>query len=97
VTATPDTDSVVPADPDPDTDSAGSWTTPRARLAGYKRQHRPESDPDVVATRRELRAAKFTADIKALVDGAPPLSPEQKNKLAMAMLRLGGGPDDTAA
>jgi hypothetical protein len=86
-------EAVVPTTPD--TDSPDSWTTPRARLAGYKRRGRPDSDPDVVAARRQLRTAKFEADIKALVDDAPPLSALQRNELAL--LLLGGGDHAPAA
>jgi hypothetical protein len=83
-------EAVVPPTPD----TPDSWTTPRARLAGYKRQHRPDSDPAVLAARSALRTAKWEADIKALVDAAPPLSAEQRNKLGL--LFLAGGPDAAA-
>jgi hypothetical protein len=70
-----------------------SWTHERARVASLTRSRTPD-DPDLLNARSALRTAKWEADIKALVDAAPPLSAEQRNKLGL--LFLAGGPDAAA-
>ncbi len=67
-----------------------SWTTKRARLNALQR-HRSPGDPEVEAARRELREARATEYIKRLVDDAPPLTPEQRDRLAL-LLRGGSTP-----
>jgi hypothetical protein len=59
-----------------------SWTHSRAKIAGLKRNGRPDSDPDVVDARRDLRAARAEDYVKQLVDGAPKLSRDQLDRLA---------------
>ena len=71
------------------TDEARSWTVPRARIAGYKRRGRPDSDPDLVNARRELKAARIEEYVRRVVDTAPALSDEQRDRLAL-LLRAGG-------
>lgn len=53
--------------------------TARARLAATVR-HRPESDHSEL--RRDLRAARLEDYIRRTVDAAPPLTDEQRDKLA---------------
>ena len=73
------------------TDEARSWTVPRARIAGYKRRGRPDSDPDLVNARRELKAARIEEHVRRVVDTAPALDQAQRGRLALLLLR-GGGP-----
>ncbi len=63
-----------------------SWTHARARLAATRRHH-PDADTSLLE--RDLRAARAEAYIKRLVDGAPPLTPDQRDQLAL-LLRGGG-------
>lgn len=51
-------------------------------------RHRGPNDPDYLTARRDLAAATLAARIRAIVDAAPPLSPEQRDKLS-ALLRGG--------
>lgn len=62
-----------------------SWTTERARVASLSRS-RTSDDPELVAARLRLKAARVEEYIARVVDEAPPLSPEQRDKLA-ALLR----------
>jgi hypothetical protein len=60
----------------------------RARTAALARHHKDE--PDVACgERQQLKAARAQQYITQLVDAWPPLSPAQKNRLAV--LLLGGG------
>jgi hypothetical protein len=87
-------ESAVPNTSEPD--ALDSWTTPRARLAGYKRQQRPDTDPKVIDARLELRAARLADYIRRTVDEAPPLADATRNRLAL-LLRGGGDHGGTAA
>lgn len=51
----------------------------RARLAGTVKHH---PDADVTHLRRELKAAKLEQAIRAAVDAAPPLTDDQRSRLA---------------
>ena len=59
----------------------------RARCAGL--HGRPQNDPDRVAARRDLAAAKAFAHITRILDAAPPLTDEQSHRIA-ALLLAGG-------
>ncbi len=59
-----------------------SWTRERARLAAAKRHH-PEADTSEIA--RDLKAARAEDYIRKLVDEAPPLTPEQRDRLALRL------------
>jgi hypothetical protein len=65
-----------------------SWTHERARVASLSRS-RTSDDPDLIAARLNLRAERLALYIRRTVDTAPPLSPEQRDRLA---LLLRGGP-----
>lgn len=58
-----------------------AWTHERARLSALTR-HRSADDPDVADARRDLRAARAEDYIRKLVDEAPPLTAEQRARLA---------------
>lgn len=68
------------------------WTQERARYASLSRSRTPD-DPDLLAARRDLRAARAEDYIKQLVDAAPPLSDEQRRHLAAIL----NGADGVAA
>lgn len=64
----------------------------RARVAALSRD-RASDDPDLIEARRALRAERLAAQIAAQVDAWPPLTPEQRDRLA-GLLRpatVGGG------
>ncbi|WP_104132654.1 hypothetical protein [Cryobacterium sp. M91] len=65
-----------------------SWTIERARVASLSRS-RPADDPDLVAARLRLKAARVEDYITRVVSEAPPLTPEQRDRLA-ALLRPAG-------
>lgn len=58
-----------------------SWTANRARVASLSRS-RPADDPDLVDARRDLIASRAEEYIRKLVDAAPPLTAEQRSRLA---------------
>lgn len=57
------------------------WRVSRGRVAALSRSRTAE-DPDLINARRELRAARLEDYIKRTVDQAPPLTPEQRARLA---------------
>ena len=61
-----------------------TWTTERARVASLSRS-RPPDDPDLVSARRNLRAERLALYIKRTVDAAPPLTVEQRDRLALLL------------
>ena len=67
-----------------------SWTHERARVASLTRS-RTADDPDLLDARRNLKAERLADYIRRTVDAAPPLSPAQRDKLAL--LLTGGGLD----
>ena len=67
-----------------------SWTHERARIAALTRS-RTSDDPDLEDARRNLRAARLEDYIRTTVDAAPPLSADQRDRLAL--LLRGGGND----
>jgi hypothetical protein len=46
---------------------------------------RAADDPDLIAARRELRAATLADRIRRTVDEWPPLTPEQRDRLALLL------------
>ncbi len=65
-----------------------SWTAERARVASLSRSRTPD-DPDLIAARRNLRAERLADYIQRTVDAAPPLTAEQRARLA-GLLVAGG-------
>ena len=63
---------------------AGTWTSERARLASLSRSRTPY-DPYLIAARRNLRAARLEDYIRRTVDAAPPLTAEQRDRLAVLL------------
>lgn len=65
-----------------------TWTSERARVASLTRS-RTSDDPELVDARRNLRAARLEDYILKTVDAAPPLTAEQRDRLAL-LLNSGG-------
>ena len=65
--------------------------TERARIATLTRHHGADS-PDVVDLRRKFKEERIAEYIRRTVDAAPPLTPEQRDRLAL-LLRDGGASD----
>ena len=61
-----------------------SWTHERARVASLTRS-RPADDPELVDAYRNLRAERLADYIRKTVDAAPPLSVEQRDRLALLL------------
>jgi len=61
----------------------------RNRVAALTRHGRTPTDPDLVAARQDLAAAKIADAIHLATLSAPPLTAEQRNRLA-ALLMSGG-------
>jgi hypothetical protein len=65
-----------------------SWTHDRARVAALKR-HRSPDDPVIADATRDLAAARLTDHVQRVVDAAPKMTAEQRDKIA-ALLRTPG-------
>lgn len=63
-----------------------SWTHTRSRIAHTKKAN---PDADVTDLRRQLKAERLEDYIQRTVDAAPPLTDEQRHRLA-ALLSGGG-------
>lgn len=64
-----------------------TWTHYRAKVAALSRD-RDEHDPELTAARRDLRAERLADQIEKVVSAAPPLTPEQIDRLS-GLLRGG--------
>lgn len=56
------------------------WTRERAKVAALKR-HRAPDDPDVLDAERDLTVARAEDYIRAVVASAPPLRPDDVERL----------------
>lgn len=65
------------------------WTGPRARVAALSRS-RTDDDLDLLAARQDLKAARLANHVRDAVDSAPPLTDEQRERIA-ALLRPTAG------
>jgi len=72
-----------------------SWTAERARVASLTRS-RPADDPDLLAARQRLRTDRLAQHVARVVADAPPLTPEQRDRIASA-LWAGSAGDRTVA
>jgi len=61
-----------------------SWTQERARVASLSRSRTPD-DPDLVNARRNLKAERLADYIERVVDAMPPLTPAQRDRLALLL------------
>ncbi len=68
------------------------WTSHRARVASLSRS-RGADDPDLTDARRDLAAERLAEHVRTVVDGAPPLTGEQRDRIAalLADPRVPGG------
>ena len=66
-----------------------TWTENRAKVASWSRT-RPADDPELLAARRDLKAAKLEEYVAKVVATAPPLTDEQANKIASLLRPYGG-------
>jgi hypothetical protein len=69
-----------------------TWKQDRARLA-RKSKDLPAKHPELIELRRELRAKRLAEHIERVISEAPPLSDEQRTRLAELLRpvrRLGG-------
>ncbi len=66
-----------------------TWKSERGRIGGLSRD-RAADDPELLDARRNLRAARLEDYIRRTVDEAPPLTPCQRDRLAVL---LRGGSD----
>lgn len=62
-----------------------SWTHERARVASLSRS-RSATDPDLVEARSRLRAARLEDHIKKALEDAPPLTTEQRERIARLLV-----------
>ena len=67
----------------------------RARIAALTRS-RPADDPELIAARRDHAASRLEDHILHTLAAAPPLTPEQRDRLAY-LIRGGEGPTLPAA
>jgi hypothetical protein len=61
-----------------------SWTQERARVASLSRSRTPD-DPDLISARRNLRTERLADYITRTVDAAPPLTADQRDRLALLL------------
>ena len=61
----------------------------RGRVAALSRSRQPD-DPELLAARRDLAADVISDHIARIVAKAPPLTDEQRDRIA-TLLRAGGG------
>jgi hypothetical protein len=66
-----------------------SWTTERARVASLTRS-RNTDDPDLALARQRLKAARIEDYIVKVVAEAPPLTNEQRDRIASLLRPVGG-------
>lgn len=63
-----------------------TWTSERARIAaisrGIRAGERPANDPALVEARRKMRLLRAEEYIQKVVDSAPPLTDEERVRLA---------------
>jgi hypothetical protein len=67
----------------------------RARLNVLQRYRSPD-DPAIARARADLREAKLAEAIRREAEADPPLSSEQRSRLAALLLRPGGGSNGAA-
>lgn len=53
-----------------------------AAVVGALQRHHGPADPRLTDARRDLHAAELEEHVRRIVDAAPPLTPEQRDKIA---------------
>lgn len=61
----------------------------RGAVAALSRSRRPD-DPELIAHRDALRAAMLEVHVERLLATAPPLTPAQRDRLAVLLQNAGG-------
>ncbi len=61
-----------------------SFTHERARVASLTRSRKPD-DAELVDARRNMRTERLAEYIKRTVDAAPPLTEDQRDRLALLL------------
>ena len=61
-----------------------TWTKSRSELATLAKTH-DKSDPVMIAKRAELRALKLEDHVRRVLAEAPPLTDEQREKIAQLL------------
>ncbi|MFD7075243.1 hypothetical protein ACFV9G_13635 [Nocardioides sp. NPDC059952] len=82
--------------PDVSTSPFGDWKRTRSKLANIKKR---DPDADVTELRQQLKTERMAAYIREMVDAMPPLTDEQRARLAAlfgASASTGGGRDAAA-
>lgn len=64
--------------------SQQNWTHHRAKVAALSRDRSPQ-DPALLDARRNLKASRLEDYIRRTVDEAPPLTSEQRDRLAVLL------------
>lgn len=67
-----------------------SVTTERARIAALSRS-RPKNDPELIEARQRLKTLRLEAHVQKALDQAPPITPEQANRIASLLRPVTGG------
>lgn len=71
-------------------ESPTEWTHHRAKVAALSRDRSPD-DPQLLAARRDLAAANVERYVARVVAEAPPLTPEQRDRIARLLRNSGAG------
>ncbi len=71
-----------------------SWPKGSERLGALSR-HRSPDDPELLAAQRDYHAGRLAEHVAKVVAAAPPLTPEQRDRIA-ALLSSGGAGGDAA-
>lgn len=61
------------------------WHPYRAQVAALSRSRTPD-DPDLIAARQNLRAARLEEHVQKALADAPPLSEDQKSRIARLLI-----------
>lgn len=82
--------------PEVSIDPFGDWKRTRSKLANTKKR---DPDADVTELRQQLKTERMAAYIREMVDAMPPLTDEQRARLAALFCpsaATGGGRDAAA-
>lgn len=66
-----------------------SWKHARAHLARLSKTH-PKDHPEIVAARQALKALRLEEHVRAVVVSAPPMTDEQRERVAAILRPVGG-------